>query len=135
MCQSQWVRESVSVRERGCACSGFHCRPGPFAKVTIESRLAIWLITLLDRPSVFRKADSYKIFWLAVDFQLCLGGFAEYFEVDIWAVQGYLSHKKQCPLRALQWDYAYGPIVFLGGGQFLISEVPLQASADRLSLS
>ena len=31
-------------------------------------------------------------------------------------LQGYLSHKKERPHRALQWDYAYGPVVVLGGG-------------------
>ena len=30
-------------------------------------------------------------------------------------LQGYLAHKKQRPHRALQEDYAYGPMVALGG--------------------
>jgi len=41
------------------------------------------------------------------------------------AVQGYLAHEKQHPPRALQLDYAYGPMAVLGGGLFLISEVDL----------
>ena len=55
-------------------------------------------------------------------------------------VQGYLSHKKQRPSSALQWDYAYGPMVVLGEGAvsyeqgtpfgavlLLMSKVTLQA--------
>ena len=41
------------------------------------------------------------------------------------AVQGYLAHKKQPFCRTLQWAYAWGPMVVLGGGRFLMSEVPL----------
>ena len=40
-------------------------------------------------------------------------------------VQGYLAHKKLPPPRTLQWADAYGPRAVLGGGQFLMSEVPL----------
>ena len=40
-------------------------------------------------------------------------------------VQGYLAHKKTQPSRTLLWDYAWGPLVALGGWRFLISEVPL----------
>ena len=29
------------------------------------------------------------------------------------------------PPRILQWDCTYGPMVILGGGRFLMSEVPL----------
>ena len=38
-------------------------------------------------------------------------------------LQGYLAHKKQRPPRALQKDYAYGPMVVLGERLFLLSEV------------
>ena len=40
-------------------------------------------------------------------------------------VQRSLAHMKHRPPRALQQDYAYDPTVFLGGGLFLMSEVPL----------
>ena len=43
-------------------------------------------------------------------------------------VQGYFAPKKQHPPRTLQLDYAGGLTVVLGGGQFLISEVPLYRS-------
>ena len=39
--------------------------------------------------------------------------------------QGHLAHKKEPPPRTLQYDYAQGPMVVLGGGLFLMSEVPL----------
>ena len=39
--------------------------------------------------------------------------------------RGCLAHKKLRPFRTLQWDYAYGLTVVLGGGRFLMSEVPL----------
>ena len=42
------------------------------------------------------------------------------------AVQGYLAHKKQPAPMTLQQGYAQGPTVVLGGGQFLMSEVPLR---------
>ena len=32
------------------------------------------------------------------------------------AVQGYLAHNKQRPLRTLKKDYAWGPLVLSGGG-------------------
>ena len=41
------------------------------------------------------------------------------------SAQGYLAHKKAPPPRNLQKAYAYGPTVLVGGGAFLISEVPL----------
>ena len=41
------------------------------------------------------------------------------------ALRGYVAHKKQYLPRALQYDHAYGPTAALGGGQFLMSEVPL----------
>ena len=41
-------------------------------------------------------------------------------------IQGYLAHKKQPPTRTLQQDYTQGPMVFLGEGLFLMSEVPLE---------
>ena len=40
-------------------------------------------------------------------------------------LQGYLAHKKMPPPRTLQEAYAWGPTVVLGGGRFLVSEVPL----------
>ena len=40
-------------------------------------------------------------------------------------IQGYLAHKKLRPPRNLQYDYAWGPMVVLGGGLFIMSEVPL----------
>jgi len=40
-------------------------------------------------------------------------------------LQGYVAHKKQPPPRTLQQDYAWGPIVLLREGSFLMSEVPL----------
>jgi len=42
-----------------------------------------------------------------------------------WRVQGYLTHKKQHSPRTPQEDFAYGPMLALGGGLFLMSEVPL----------
>ena len=54
--------------------------------------------------------------------------------VKIWdtatgaEVQGYLANKKQPPSRTLQKDYAYGPMVVLGGRLFLMSEVSLYAA-------
>ena len=35
------------------------------------------------------------------------------------------THQKQPPLRTLQYGYTWGPIEVLGGGLFLMSEVPL----------
>ena len=40
-------------------------------------------------------------------------------------VQGYLAHKNPSPSRTLQWPYALGPMVILGGESFFVSEVPL----------
>ena len=40
-------------------------------------------------------------------------------------VQECPAHKKPPPPRTLQWAYAWGPTVVLGGGQFLMSEVLL----------
>ena len=40
-------------------------------------------------------------------------------------LQGCLAHEKLLPPRALQYAYAYGPVVVLGGMKFLESEVPL----------
>jgi len=39
--------------------------------------------------------------------------------------QGYLGHKNQHSPRTLQQDYAQGPMVALGEGLFLMSEVVL----------
>ena len=41
------------------------------------------------------------------------------------AVQGYLAHKKAPPRMTLQYCYAQGPVEVLGGGGFLMKEVPL----------
>ena len=38
------------------------------------------------------------------------------FGFRVKALQGYLTHKKQPPLRTLQYDYTQGPMVVLGGG-------------------
>ena len=39
---------------------------------------------------------------------------------------GHLASKNPPPPpRILQWDYTYGPMVFLGGGRFIMCEVPL----------
>ena len=46
-------------------------------------------------------------------------------EPDAQTLQGYVAHKKQPPPRTLKWAYAQGPTVALGGGKFLMSEVPL----------
>ena len=40
-------------------------------------------------------------------------------------VQGYIANKRQPPPRTLQLDYTLGPMVVLGGLQFLMIEVPL----------
>ena len=40
-------------------------------------------------------------------------------------VQGHLAHKKVPPPRTLHQAYAQGPVVVLGEGLFLVSEVPL----------
>jgi len=34
-------------------------------------------------------------------------------------VQGYLAHENTSPRRTLQWGYAQGPFVVLGGGVFI----------------
>jgi len=48
-------------------------------------------------------------------------------------VQGYLAHKKQCPPRTLQYDYAYGPMEALGGeGLLLMSEVSLYMGCSKV---
>ena len=41
------------------------------------------------------------------------------------ALKGHLASKKTPGPRNLQKDYAYGPMVVLGGGRFLMSELPL----------
>ena len=38
-------------------------------------------------------------------------------------MQGYLAQKKPPPRRTLQWPYAQGPMVVLGGWVFLVSEL------------
>ena len=43
------------------------------------------------------------------------------------ALQGYLAYKKTPTHRILQEAYAYNPMVVLGGGRFLLREVPLYA--------
>ena len=40
-------------------------------------------------------------------------------------LQGYVAHKKPPPPRSLQYAYAWGPMVVLGCGRFLVNEVPL----------
>ena len=45
--------------------------------------------------------------------------------------QGYLAHKKMPPPGTLQKAYAQGPMVVLGGVQFLMSEVPLPMRRNR----
>ena len=47
------------------------------------------------------------------------------FVLKIVLAQGYLAHKKTSSLKNLEYDYAWGPMVVLGGGRFLMSEVPL----------
>ena len=39
--------------------------------------------------------------------------------ITVANTDGHLAQKKQRPPRTLQWDYAYGPMVALGGGCFL----------------
>ena len=46
-------------------------------------------------------------------------------------LQGYLAHKRPQPHRTLQKDYAYGPTAVLGGGPFLMSEVPLSTRSPE----
>ena len=42
------------------------------------------------------------------------------------AIDTFLSKQQfEAKLRILQWDCTYGPMVILGGGRFLMSEVPL----------
>ena len=40
-------------------------------------------------------------------------------------IQGYLADKKRRPPRTLQQDFSWGPMVALGGGLFLMNQVPL----------
>ena len=49
-------------------------------------------------------------------------------------IQGYLAHKKLLPPGTIQQDYAQGPTVVLGGGVFLMSEVPLYVGAVLVAL-
>ena len=42
-----------------------------------------------------------------------------------WQLQRSLAHKKTPLRKTLQWPYAQGPTVVLGGGQFFVSEVPM----------
>ena len=39
----------------------------------------------------------------------------------------YLVHQTQHPPMTLQWDYAWGPILALGRGLCIMSEVPLHS--------
>ena len=41
------------------------------------------------------------------------------------AIQGYLAHNKAPSPRTLHKAYSYRPWAVLGGGRFLMSEVPL----------
>ena len=51
-------------------------------------------------------------------------------------LQGYLAHEKLPPARTLHQAYAQGPTVVLGGGgQFLMSEVPLYMCPVRTTTS
>ena len=46
-------------------------------------------------------------------------------------LQGFLAHKKLPPPRTLQYGYAYGPMVVLGGGAVSYERgTPVAASAD-----
>ena len=48
-------------------------------------------------------------------------------------LQGYLAHKKQRPPRTLQKDYAWGPMVTLGGGAVSYGRgTPVQDSQDQI---
>ena len=47
------------------------------------------------------------------------------------ALQGYLAHKKTPSHRILQEANAYDPMEVLGGGRFLMREVPLYAINER----
>ena len=40
-------------------------------------------------------------------------------------LKGYLAPEKRTPRRILQYDHPLGPLVALGGGLSLMSEVPL----------
>ena len=54
-----------------------------------------------------------------------------------WAhtkLQGYLAKKKTPRPRNLQEGYAYGPMVILGGGRFLMSEVSLYLGFNYVSV-
>jgi len=44
-------------------------------------------------------------------------------------LQGFLAHKKQRLTRTLHKDHAQRPLVVLGEGLFLMSEVPLYTNA------
>ena len=46
-------------------------------------------------------------------------------QIMLCLTQGYFAHKKPPSPRTLQQVHAQGPMVVLGGGQFLLSEVPL----------
>ena len=52
----------------------------------------------------------------------------------VWMLQGYLAHKKLHPPRTLQQEYAEGPMVVLGGGGFVMSEVPLYPGSEVFKL-
>ena len=45
-----------------------------------------------------------------------------------WVLQGYVAQKNPPPLRTLQYPYAWGPMVILGGWVFLVREIPLYLS-------
>jgi hypothetical protein len=40
-------------------------------------------------------------------------------------IQGYLADTKQYPPKNLQQEHAWAPMAVLGGGRFLMGEVPL----------
>ena len=46
--------------------------------------------------------------------------------------QGYLAHKNPLPPRTLLYAYAKGPMVVLGGGHFLMSELPLYRGSSPI---
>ena len=54
-----------------------------------------------------------------------------YSRASPWSIQGHLAYKKPHHPRTLQSAYAQGPVVVLGGGHFLMSEVPLYLTHKR----
>ena len=105
-----------------------HCQPfcfclsrPPLQKLsTYESRETTGLTGLfyILKWIALKENDFSKKEWLAVHWRFLLGR-------SVAGSQGFLAHEKPLRPRTLQEAHAQGPMVILGKGAVVMSEVPL----------